>query len=85
MSECWRRVARDSNISELGGATIIRIMRGPNGDTERMEWFEPDRHVYTGYADIMQDRRRPAAEVLVEHKEMMAVVAIEDETLWDAA
>ncbi len=88
MGKRWRRVAMDADIIDLGGATIIRITRGTKGDAmasvERMQWFEPDGHEHTGYADAVQDRRRPAGEVLAEHKKVMAVVAIEDETLWDA-
>lgn len=89
MGKRWRRVAMDADIIDLGGATIIRITRGTKGDAmasvERMDWFEPDGHAATGYADSVQDRRRPAAEVLAEHRKTTAVVAIEDEALWDAA
>lgn len=89
MARHWRRVAMDANIIDLGGATIIRITRGARGDAmasvERMEWFEPDGHEHTGYADAVQDRRRPAGEVLAELKKTTAVVALEDEALWDAA
>jgi hypothetical protein len=89
MAKRWRRVPMDASIVDLGGATIIRVTRGTKGDAmasvERMEWFEPDGHEHTGYADIVQDRRRPAAEVLAKHKKTTAVVAIEDDDLWDAA
>lgn len=89
MSKRWRRVAMDADIIDLGGATIIRITRGTKGDAmasaERMEWFEPDGHEHTGFADAVHDRRRPAGEVLGEYRKLIAVVAIEDETLWDIA
>ncbi|WP_210164340.1 hypothetical protein [Mesorhizobium sp. LNJC405B00] len=67
--------------------TIIRITRGTKGDpmasVERMHWFEPDGHEYTGYADAVTDRRRPAGEVLAEYRKTSAVVAVESEDLWD--
>jgi hypothetical protein len=89
MAKRWRRVPMDASIVDLGGATIIRVTRGTKGDAmasvERMEWFEPDGHEHTGYADTVQDRRGPAAEVLAKHKKTTAVVAIEDDDLWDAA
>jgi hypothetical protein len=78
----------DADTADLGGATIIRITRGKKGDAmasvERMAWFEPDGHEYTGYADSVTDARRPAAEVLAEYRKTGAVVAIENEELWDA-
>lgn len=89
MSKRWRRVSMDADIMDHGGMPIIRITRGTRGDAmasvERMEWFEPDGHEYTGYVDASLDSRRPAAEILAEYRKLSAVVAIEDETLWDAA
>jgi len=77
----------DADIMDLGGTTIIRITRGERGDAmasvERMEWFEPDGHEATGYADATINRRRPAGEVLAEYKKTMAVVAIASDDLWD--
>lgn len=79
----------DTDIMELGGTPIIRITRGTKGDAmasvERMEWFEPDGHEHTGYADAVLDGRRLAAEVLAEYRKLSAVVAIEDEALWNVA
>ena len=87
MVKRWRRVAMDADIMDLGGTTIIRITRGERGDAmasvERMEWFEPDGHEATGYADATINRRRPAGEVLAEYKKTMAVVAIASDDLWD--
>lgn len=74
---------------ELGGTTIIRITRGKKGDpmasVERMEWFEPDGHEHTGYADAVTGARRPAVEVLAEYRKTTAVIALESEDLWDAS
>lgn len=87
MTKRWHRVPMDADTMNHGGTTIIRITRGTKGDAmasvERMEWFEPDGHEYIGYVDAVQDRRRPAGEVLAEYGKRIAVVAIEDETLWD--
>lgn len=89
MVKRWRRVAMDADIMNLGGTTIIRITEGEKGDpmasVERMEWFEPDGHEGTGYADAVTDRRRPARDVLAEHKNTMAVVAVACDDLWDDA
>jgi hypothetical protein len=89
MAKRWRRVATDTDIMDLGGTTIIRITRGKKGDlmagVERMNWFEPDGHEYTGYADAVTDPRRPAAEVLPEFDTKTAVVTLESEDLWDEA
>lgn len=53
----WCRVPMDADIMSHGGTTIIRITRGTRGDAmasvERLEWFEPDGHKYTGYADAV--------------------------------
>lgn len=87
MVKRWRRVAMDADIMDLGGTTIIRITRGEKGDAmasvERMEWFEPDGHEATGYADATIDRRRPAGDVLPEYKKALAVVALANDDLWD--
>lgn len=87
MVKRWRRVAMDADIMDLGGTTIIRITQGERGDAmasvERMEWFEPDGHEATGYADATVNRRRPAGEVLAEYKKTIAVVALANDDLWD--
>lgn len=79
----------DADTADLGGTTIIRITRGKKGDAmasvERMAWFEPDGHQYTGYADSVTDGRRPAAEVLAEYRKTTAVVALESDELWNAS
>jgi hypothetical protein len=79
----------DADIMDFGGTPIIRITRGTKGDAmasvESMQWFEPDGHEYTGYADAVTDRRRPAADVLAEFRKATAVVAVESEDLWDGA
>lgn len=89
MVKRWCRVPMDAEIMEHGGTPIIRITQGLKGDAmasvERMEWFEPDGHEHTGYADTVRDRRRRAVEVLAEYRKLSAVVAIEDEALWDPA
>lgn len=89
MAKRWRRVAMDVDIMDFGGTAIIRITRGAKGDTmasvERMQWFEPDGHENTGYADAVTDGRRPAQEVLAEYRKTTAVIALESEDLWDVA
>lgn len=77
----------DADTADLGGTTIIRITKGKKGDAmasvERMAWFEPDGHEYTGYADSVTDGRRPAAEVLADYRKTTAVVALESDDLWN--
>jgi hypothetical protein len=79
----------DADPVQLGGATLIRITRGTKGDAmasiERLEWFEPDGHEFTGYAAPVLSGRRPAGEVLSEHRKSLAVVAMDDDDLWEAS
>ncbi|MBX3584753.1 MAG: hypothetical protein KF810_22995 [Rhizobiaceae bacterium] len=50
---------------------------------EQYEWFEPDGHEYTGYVEVVVSGRRLASEVILEDRN--AVIAIEDESLWNDA
>lgn len=88
MVKVWQQVPFDADAADMG-ATIIRITRGKKGDAmasvERMQWLEPDGHEHTGYADVVADPRRRAAEVLPEYRKTGAVVALESDDLWDAA
>ena len=74
----------DRGDAPRGHDTAAQLLRDAMASVERVQWFEPDGHEHTGYADAVQDRRRPAGEVLAEHKKVVAVVAIEDEAMWDA-
>jgi hypothetical protein len=90
MPKLWKRVGIDADVMEHGGVPIIRITRGTKGDAmaavEHLHWFEPDGHEYTGYADVVIEGRRPASDVLREYrKTSTAMIAIEDESLWDCA
>lgn len=82
----WKRVPFDSK--ELAGGALIRIFRKKGrvvATVTQYEWFEPDGHEYTGYADLVTSHPRPVPEVLAEHKKAMAVVALDSDELWDAA
>lgn len=83
----WKRVPVDADVMDHGGGPIIRITRGAKGDAmasvERLEWFEPDGHEYTGYAEVTTSDRRPAGEVLAAHRKARALITIEDVRLWD--
>lgn len=82
----WERVAFDASAEDTG-ITIIRITRGTKGDAmanvEAPQWFEPDGHEYTGYAAATESGRRRAGDVIAEYRKARAVIAIEDETMWD--
>ncbi|TIN95540.1 MAG: hypothetical protein E5Y06_12375 [Mesorhizobium sp.] len=66
--------------------TIRRVKKGRVVATvTQYEWFEPDGHEYTGYADPVTSHPRPVPEVLAEYKKAMAVVALDTDDSWDAA
>ncbi len=82
----WKRVPFDSR--EPAAGALIRIFRRRGrvvATVTRYQWFEPDGHEHTGYADLETSPPRPVPEVLAEHKKAMAVVALESDDLWDAA
>lgn len=72
-------------IGRLGTDRLMttRILDLNMASVERMAWFEPDGHEYTGYADSVMDGRRPAAEVTEEYRKTTAVVALESDDLWN--
>ena len=82
----WKRVPFDADAPDAGA--LIRIFRKKGkvvATATGYEWFEPDGHEYTGYADLVISGARPVAEVLVDHKKSIVVVALESDDLWDAA
>lgn len=61
---------------------IFRLRGKVVATVVRYEWFEPDGHEHTGYADVVETDPAPAAEVIAEFRKHTAQVAIESEGLW---
>ncbi len=82
----FQKVSFDSGAPDAGA--LIRIFRARGrivATVVRYEWFEPDDHKFTGYADLVESSPAPAGEVLQQFRKHGAQVALESDELWDAA
>jgi hypothetical protein len=83
----WKRVPFDTEELDESQA-LIKIFRKRGrvvATVTRYEWFEPDGHEHTGYADLATSEPRPANEIIALFKKVSASVAIDSDDLWDAA
>lgn len=73
----FTRVPFETTEAPASGALIRVFARKgkPVAQVIRYEWFEPDGHEHTGYADVTESIARPAAEVLAEFKKVGGQVA----------